>query len=159
MQHACSICSSLQVWFNLAGEYKQNLCSSSDMNCKPCPIRLPSCLGLNNGNYPHPSHLWGQDYIMCFHNRTIEVLNCRDGYFNPRTRRCTSFVDPGLYQFQISNTNQMHFQLKSTQHIPSKTNIYTTGDFDFCVCSWCDLLLPCLPNSYHCTAMELRPVL
>ncbi|XP_062614312.1 uncharacterized protein LOC134276046 [Saccostrea cucullata] len=75
-------------------EYKQNLCQPSDKKCQPCPIRLPSCLGLSDGQNPHPSHLWGEDYIVCFENRTLEVLKCRVGYFNPRTRRCSDFVDP-----------------------------------------------------------------
>lgn len=79
-----------------SGEYKQNLCLSSDPNCQPCPTRFPSCLGLSDGKFAHPSHLWGQDYIMCFHNRTIEVVSCDNGYFNPRTRRCSSYIDPGL---------------------------------------------------------------
>nr|XP_022322146.1 uncharacterized protein LOC111123822 isoform X3 [Crassostrea virginica] len=75
-------------------EYKANLCLPSDLNCKPCPIRLPSCLGLDDGQHPHPSHLWSGDFIICYRNRTISVSMCQRGFFNPRTRRCTVYVDP-----------------------------------------------------------------
>lgn len=91
--YASLLIKSMKLLFS--GEYKQNLCLLSDPNCQPCPTRFPSCLGLSDGKFPHPSHLWGRDYIMCFHNRTIEVVSCDNGYFNPRTRRCSSYVDPG----------------------------------------------------------------
>ncbi|XP_062578131.1 uncharacterized protein LOC134240032, partial [Saccostrea cucullata] len=75
-------------------DYEQNICLVGDNSCKPCPERFPSCSGLIDGFNPDPRSLWTGHYIRCFHNRTVAVETCPNGYFNVRTRQCSEFVNP-----------------------------------------------------------------
>lgn len=81
---------------NPIGQYEQNLCKATDSNCQLCSNRLPTCVGLSDGDHEFPSKLWQRDFIICFKNRTISITSCEDGlYFNPRTRKCLSAVEKG----------------------------------------------------------------
>ncbi|XP_071175832.1 uncharacterized protein [Mytilus edulis] len=75
-------------------EYVQNLCLTSNVNCIPCPGRLPSCRGLPDGLHSFPGRQWMEDYIRCDRNRTVEVSKCQTGYFNPTSRQCTTQHGP-----------------------------------------------------------------
>ena len=79
----------------ILGEYSGNLCASN-IGCKPCPERLPSCRGLRDGTNSFPGRPWGSNYIECTNNRTDAVKNCPTGaVFNPTLKACVSDVDPG----------------------------------------------------------------
>ena len=93
---------SSKFMFITSGEYRQNLCSSHD-RCRPCPERLPSCVGLQDGNQVFPARSWHTDYIRCYRNRTVEVTKCRRGLFNPRTRTCmvVSQISQGVYTVNV----------------------------------------------------------
>lgn len=83
----------LLFWF--AGEYRQNLCSSKDTNCAPCPTRLPSCVGLPDGLNSLAGAQWTAKYILCYKNRTLDVSTCKLGVFNPVKRVCDNQLRPG----------------------------------------------------------------
>ena len=80
---------------NIAGQYDQNLCNSTDPQCLKCPLRLPSCIGESDGNHAFPTKLWKSDYITCFKNRTVNISRCTDGYFHPNLNKCTKDVARG----------------------------------------------------------------
>ncbi|XP_062578132.1 uncharacterized protein LOC134240034, partial [Saccostrea cucullata] len=69
-------------------EYTQNLCHLGDKACPPCPKRLPSCVGILNGEQPFPGRLWKPDFVTCLHNRTIYIQYCENGYFHPVRKQC-----------------------------------------------------------------------
>ncbi|WAR05418.1 hypothetical protein MAR_020787 [Mya arenaria] len=73
-------------------QYKQNQCSPTAMNCIGCDVRLPSCVGLQDGNQPVPSRLWGPDYLKCYKNRTVGQEKCQTGFFHPTLKKCTTDV-------------------------------------------------------------------
>ncbi|WAR27974.1 hypothetical protein MAR_013678 [Mya arenaria] len=77
-------------------EYLQTRCLSSAVNCTPCPERLPSCIGLPNGNNPFPTRPNSQYYVNCFMNRTVAVEVCQVSLFDPVTRECSSVIDAGV---------------------------------------------------------------
>ena len=84
------------VLLSLQGEYQQNLCQKGAPSCQPCPVRLPSCIGLQDGPNPHPSQLWNAQFITCYKNRTVQIDKCADGeYFHPRERTCKKDVKTG----------------------------------------------------------------
>lgn len=65
-------------------------------NCTKCPERLPSCVGSSDGLNPSPRHLWKDDYISCFLNRTMVISKCpKSQYFNPRLSMCVDYVPTG----------------------------------------------------------------
>ncbi|CAG5124344.1 unnamed protein product [Candidula unifasciata] len=75
--------------------YVKNLCGSS--HCEPCSSRLPSCVGLSDGNHAHPSRQWSPYYIVCDTERTINITRCpthaptgTSGIFSPTTDSCVS---------------------------------------------------------------------
>lgn len=72
----------------------RNTCPLSDQSCIPCPIRLPSCIGLPDGLNPISGNFWSLKYLRCFLNRTIDILKCPDGYFNPYLRTCVDRISP-----------------------------------------------------------------
>ncbi|XP_062607658.1 uncharacterized protein LOC134269470 [Saccostrea cucullata] len=84
-------------------EYLQNICESSDLNCLPCPQRLPTCVGKANGPNPFPNKLWSPDFILCYHNRTLKIEKCSKGYFHPIANICMEIVDPGKLKQRLDN--------------------------------------------------------
>ena len=78
------------------GQYSQNVCQATDVTCEPCTDRLPSCIGLANGNHSFASRLWKSDYIVCYQNRTVKITKCSEGYFNARTNSCEVVVTQGM---------------------------------------------------------------
>lgn len=74
-----------------------NLCALSDQHCLPCPTRLPSCVGLSNGQNAIPTQIWSSRYLRCLNNRTIGVESCPSGWFNPVQRQCVNMIHPGMY--------------------------------------------------------------
>lgn len=83
--------------FICIGEYDQNLCDLTANNCTKCPERLPSCVGSSDGLNPSPRHLWKNDYISCFLNRTMVISKCpKSQYFNPRLSVCVDNVPTGM---------------------------------------------------------------
>lgn len=82
------------------GEYEQNLCSGT--SCQPCPSRLPSCVGIPDGDRPFPAHLWTDQYITCLSNRTIAVRHCPSGsVFDPARLQCVNRIEQGLLNLMI----------------------------------------------------------
>ena len=72
-----------------AGEYLHNLCSGTDPNCAPCIERLPSCIGLPDGNNPVLNRTWLAEYIYCYKERTLDVRTCPSGsVFDPYRKQC-----------------------------------------------------------------------
>lgn len=81
-------------YFACTGEYIVNREPSSSLqrSTVPCPERLPSCIGLPDGKQEFPNRRWWADYIVCYHNRTLEINKCADGYFNPYLRICVRWI-------------------------------------------------------------------
>ncbi|KAL3884669.1 hypothetical protein ACJMK2_024787, partial [Sinanodonta woodiana] len=80
-------------------EYQQNQCSSINNTCVPCIERLPSCVGLLDGNQSFSATLWSPEYITCYLNRTISVTHCPTGIFQPITRTCSNTIDSSNVAF------------------------------------------------------------
>lgn len=80
------------------GQYVQNRCSAPGSgpapNCEPCVERLPSCVGLPDGNNTFPGRANSPYYITCYLNRTILVRTCVEGIYNADTRVCMATLDP-----------------------------------------------------------------
>lgn len=77
----------------ILGEYDQNLCPRTSLNCIVCPKRLPSCRGLSDGIQPVPSEMWGDRYLTCLQNRTLAVTKCpRSSVFDPVLLQCRENV-------------------------------------------------------------------
>lgn len=86
---------------SFAGQYSQYrvTCSPSDPFCVPCQDKLPSCVGLPDGDHPFPSRLWKPDYITCYQNRTIlPTKKCPKGYFHPLYENCTEEINSSMCQ-------------------------------------------------------------
>lgn len=80
----------------VSGEYKQNICTSTNVSCQVCSERLPDCRGRQDGAHAFPNKPWQRDFIQCYLNRTISIAQCPMGmYFNPRTPSCKRNVEPG----------------------------------------------------------------
>lgn len=77
------------------GEYSQNICRKDDTACPPCPERLPSCIGVPDGDFPFPGRLWKQEFVTCYMNRTITLQRCTNGYFHPQMKKCIVQVPKG----------------------------------------------------------------
>ena len=83
----------------------QNLCQASDPTCQRCPDRLPSCVGVPDGDQPFPSRLWTIDYITCYKNRTIiPTKQCTKGYFHPVQKMCVEDVTKRECKSSFYNT-------------------------------------------------------
>ena len=88
------------TFIGVLGEYEQNLCSGT--SCQPCPSRLPSCVGIPDGDRPFPAHLWTDQYITCLSNRTIAVRHCPSGsVFDPARLQCVNRIEQGLLNLMI----------------------------------------------------------
>ena len=74
--------------------YDANLCPNGNTTCKRCNERLPSCVGLADGNNAMPLKLWTSSYVVCLKNRSIEIKRCKKGLFDPNMKACSSIVDP-----------------------------------------------------------------
>ncbi|KAJ8316009.1 hypothetical protein KUTeg_006023 [Tegillarca granosa] len=105
------------------GEYKQNLCQKGDQNCEPCPSRLPSCMGQQDGSRPYPNHHWTNLYMTCIQNRTMSVNRCPDkAIFNPNRLQCENKIEQSEYQQNIcKNTNRTC--ILCTKRLPSCVNL------------------------------------
>jgi len=80
--------------FPPSGEYMQNLCNANDPSCTRCPDRLPSCVGVPDGDVSFPGRLWKPDYVTCYKNRTVlPTKTCTSGYFHPVLHVCTQDVN------------------------------------------------------------------
>ncbi|XP_071165550.1 uncharacterized protein [Mytilus edulis] len=79
-------------------EYLQNQCigpgGEPALNCEPCVDRLPSCIGLQDGNNTFPGRQNTPYYITCYLNRTILVRTCEDGVYDQTSRACMTKLDP-----------------------------------------------------------------
>lgn len=102
------------MYIFFSGQYQQNLCPVGDLSCAPCPSRLPSCVGEQNGYKEFPTRLWKSDFVNCFLNRTTEIDKCPSNeYFNPRLKQCMENVLPGKY---LLNSNIYHIN-RSFSHM------------------------------------------
>ena len=64
----------------------------------PCPERLPSCKGLDDGKQSFPNQTWSNRYIECYKNRTVAVSHCPRGFiFHHKELRCVQKVHGGTY--------------------------------------------------------------
>lgn len=84
-----------------SGDYTQNLCRKGDGTCPPCPKRLPSCVGVPDGDQPFTGRLWKPQFITCFLNRTILLQQCTNGYFHPIKKQCLIDVPKGNVYFNF----------------------------------------------------------
>ena len=88
------------VLISFLGQYIQHQCNTSEMLCVPCLERLPSCIGLQDGDNAIPGKWWMEGYMHCYKNRTIAVQNCSYGYyFHPRKRQCLEVLEKGNILF------------------------------------------------------------
>lgn len=84
------------------GEYDQNLCEAGNTTCEQCPLRLPSCIGLEDGAQPFPTKLWSSYYIQCYRNRTVAIRQCQTGtIFDPTNQACVSDVPVGMFLLPV----------------------------------------------------------
>lgn len=74
-------------------EYLQTQCLQNAVNCTPCPERLPSCVGLPDGNNAFPTRPRSQYYVKCFQNRTVAVEVCQVSLFDTTIRECSNVID------------------------------------------------------------------
>lgn len=81
------------------GEYDQNKCNQGNSTCQKCPDRLPSCVGLPDGDNPIPNKIWTADYVTCYKNRTILPLHkCPSPkVYHPVKKICTEDIQPSEY--------------------------------------------------------------
>ena len=80
----------------IAGEYEQNRCKTTT-NCTPCSVRLPNCIGLDDGLNSIPWLRWTKRYISCYQNRTILIDRCAEGLFDPLSKKCVKQMTIGKY--------------------------------------------------------------
>ncbi|KAK3583069.1 hypothetical protein CHS0354_004014 [Potamilus streckersoni] len=69
-------------------DYANNLCSPSATSCRPCQSRLPSCVGLPDGEHAYPGAYRNNQYVTCYRNRSISIFECSGGYFNAEYKQC-----------------------------------------------------------------------
>lgn len=81
--------------FSSPGSYEKNLCLDPYEKCTPCPERLPSCVGLPDGDNVFAGKIWSQHYVVCYKNRTKTIKQCSSGFFDPQNRKCSSQVGTG----------------------------------------------------------------
>ena len=93
----------------ILGEYVQNLCKTNGSTCQPCPDRLPSCVGLSDGNHAFPTRLWKPDYITCYKDRTVNTDKCTDGYFHPHMEMCVTFIIRSKFMDFYTYYNYLNF--------------------------------------------------
>ena len=80
----------------ISGQYKQNACPVHDTNCVPCPERLPSCIGMGDGDQPVVARLWSDIHVVCYRNRTLQIKHCPNGaVFEPNRKECISKLTSG----------------------------------------------------------------
>lgn len=110
----------------MSGEYLQNQCigpgGEPALNCEPCVDRLPSCIGLQDGNNTFPGRQNTPYYITCYLNRTILVRTCEDGVYDQTSRACMTKLDPGKTLEQvcfITNRYWYKFQFQEKLNITS----------------------------------------
>lgn len=90
--------SKLLLFCHWTGEYDQNLCQAGVTSCAPCPDRLPSCVGLPDGDEPDTLHQWTNVYVRCYRNRTMKVEHCPVGsVFSPASLACISKIGSGKF--------------------------------------------------------------
>lgn len=77
------------------GEYSQNLCPRGDTSCPPCNTRLPSCIGLPDGQMAVPGREYTDIYVDCKQNRTMSVNHCSSGFFDPGLHICVTKINSG----------------------------------------------------------------
>lgn len=85
-----------------SGDYTQNLCRKGEGACPPCSERLPSCVGVPDGDQPFTGRLWKPQFITCFLNRTILLQQCTNGYFHPIKKQCLIDVPKGIVPFYFN---------------------------------------------------------
>lgn len=99
LEHYLYRLSDYKLWLiTISGEYLQTQCLQNAVNCTPCPERLPSCIGLPDGNNPFPTRPNSQYYVKCFQNRTVAVEVCQVSLFEPSTRECSNVIDASMYR-------------------------------------------------------------
>ena len=126
----------------ISGEYKQNLCSNSDPNCIPCPQRLPSCVGVPNGDVGFTGKLWKPDYVTCYTDRTvIPTKTCSQGYFHPTLKMCTQNVNKSKYLVYITC-------------LPLKLVIFCVNKYVFCLQAL-PIVIFCISSSFLAVSWNL----
>ncbi|KAK3589928.1 hypothetical protein CHS0354_034946 [Potamilus streckersoni] len=77
-------------------EYLQTQCLEGAANCTPCVERLPSCVGLEDGNNAFPGRTNSEYYVKCFRNRTVAVEVCQVSLFDQSIKRCSSDINEAV---------------------------------------------------------------
>ena len=102
----------MMLFYSILGQYEKNLCPIGSVNCKPCPGRLPSCVGQPDGSQSYPGDPWKPDYVTCYKNRTVlPIKHCTKGYFHPTQKICTEEVTKGMPFYLLILS---HIQKKSS---------------------------------------------
>ena len=114
-------CIQIYILLIILGQYLQNQCNPADSSCVRCPERLPNCEGLPDGENPVPGHHWSHDYVRCYKNRTLSVESCRNGYFNPWSRKCVNSIKKGRYRQIKYDYNNFSIILLLTQNVKFRT--------------------------------------
>ncbi|KAJ8316015.1 LOW QUALITY PROTEIN: hypothetical protein KUTeg_006029 [Tegillarca granosa] len=84
---------SCALFYNCS-EYLQNGCKNNDSGCVPCPSRLPSCIGMLDGDNPITESIWSNAFVKCHKNRTVGKTECSYGYFDPTKKMCVDMLHP-----------------------------------------------------------------
>lgn len=83
VQYVHFIQSTLSNWYfsSLLGDYMQNRCHAKNTTalCKPCEDRFISCVNKPNGRNSVVGDAYS--YVICLQNRTIDKVECTEGYF------------------------------------------------------------------------------
>jgi len=78
-----------------SGDYLQNRCNPTKLNCRPCRERYASCARLSDGLHPYPNRTMSPDFLVCHRRRSVSVDTCLSGLFDPGARLCTRDITEG----------------------------------------------------------------
>lgn len=95
-QYAIKLFLYLFIYF-VKGEYLQNRCDAADTACTPCEDRMPSCVGLPDGDNMYPGKPMSELYVNCSMDRTISMKKCQRGLFDQSTKQCVEDVTDSTY--------------------------------------------------------------
>ncbi|XP_076435324.1 uncharacterized protein LOC143275235 [Babylonia areolata] len=61
--------------------------------CPVCEERLPSCVGLPDGNRVYPGRLFSPWFVRCDTGRTMAIVRCVNAFFDPLTNKCRASLE------------------------------------------------------------------
>lgn len=80
-----------------AGEYASMRECRDTTSCPTCEERFPSCQGLPDGFRPYPGKLLSPLFVKCQAERTMAVIRCVEGLFDPISLKCGATLEQGEF--------------------------------------------------------------